>query len=75
MNASLPKDPQKRARHFVRGRISKNITMSPYVKGTIEQIAKARRTSHSAVIEELVRAYGQKMISQAEKEMLALSDR
>jgi hypothetical protein len=46
--------------------------MSPYVEETIKELARIRGTSHSAVVEEMVRIYGRKMIAQVQKEMETL---
>jgi hypothetical protein len=64
----------KPARHGLR-RISKNYCVTPYVESLIKEVAKARGSSDSAVVEELVRSYGKKMVLQAQKEMLALASK
>jgi hypothetical protein len=64
--------PKKPARQGLR-RKSKNYCVTPYVESLIKEVAKARGSSDSAVVEELVRAYGQKMMAQAQLEILALS--
>jgi hypothetical protein len=62
----LLEPPRKPGTFFPRGRISKNITMSPRAKALVERAAKVGCTTHSAIIETLVYDHIEELIAKME---------